>query len=102
MTVRLCMSLCGKYLHLKKCLIYKNLQNVAKGGMAPRPMVPTMVRQNSWEGYGMHRHSSCYTPSSAYIGFLQVFTDNSIQYTKHYHIAILGQVTLNKNTYEFT
>ncbi len=25
-----------------KGLIYKNLQNVAKGGMTPRPMIPTM------------------------------------------------------------
>ncbi len=26
-----------------KGLIYKNLQNAAKGGMAPRPMIPTWV-----------------------------------------------------------
>ena len=36
----------GEYsVHKKplKGLIYKNLQNVAEGGMAPRPMIPTAV-----------------------------------------------------------
>ncbi len=29
--------------HVLKGLIYKNLQNAAEGGMAPRPKVPTAV-----------------------------------------------------------
>ncbi len=47
-----------------KGLIYKNLQNAAEGGMAPRPMIPTAVIT-----------PAVIPPSAAYIGFLQVFTE---------------------------
>ncbi len=56
---------------LLKGLIYKNLQNAAEGGMAPRPMIPTAVNMVCTVT------PTVIPPSAAYIGFLQVFTDNS-------------------------
>ncbi len=47
---------------LLKGLIYKNLQNPAEGGTAPRPMIPTAVICCQVCQHGMHRHPSCYTP----------------------------------------
>ncbi len=52
--------------------MFKNLQMVAKGGMAPRPMVPTMTINMVCTVT-----PAVIPPSSAYIGFLQDFTDNS-------------------------
>ena len=42
----------------------KNLQNMAKGGMTPKPKVPTIVTgcEPSSCTESMHHHSSCYTP----------------------------------------
>ncbi len=48
-----------------KGLIYKNLQNAAEGGMAPRQMIPTAVTP------------TVIPPSAAYIAIWQVSTANS-------------------------
>ena len=45
-----------------KGLFYKNLQNTAEGGMAPRPMIPTAVICCQVCQHGMYRHPNCYTP----------------------------------------
>ena len=47
-----------------KGLIYKNLQNTAEGGMAPRPMIPTAVicSKPTADHNSMHRHPNCYAP----------------------------------------
>ncbi len=47
---------------------------VAKGGMAPRPMVPTMTICGPYMVCTFT--PAVIPPSSAYIGFLQDFTDN--------------------------
>ncbi len=77
-----------RFLAMLKCLIHKNLQNVAKGGMAPTLGCPArtkfwswiypgsgsklelrFTRKAGWIEHGMHRHSSCYTP----IGHMHTF-----------------------------
>ncbi len=72
-----------------KGLIYKNLQNTAEGGMAPRPMIPTVVICQ----HGMYCHPNCYTPSAAYIGFCRFLlrTPFKIQ-SKHFYGKNMSQM----------
>ena len=53
-----CLFLPHSYDLILRGLLPKNLQNVAKGGTAPRLVVPTMTVCQ----HGMYRHPNCYTP----------------------------------------